>query len=188
MIAIRIDGMDAVESLGRLADRLDPQTFAMAAAGGAADAMRRHFESKGGQHFWRRVADGVSVVPDGDGAAITMPEEHVRILDHKESGGRIYPKNAKRLKIPAKGAPQNATGTPVILGRREDGHLVMALASGELKRARDRALGPLNIVAWLVPFADQDPEPDVWPDETALQDAADEAVREELEEAVADFG
>lgn len=188
MIAIRIDSRDAVRALGKLADRLDARTFAMAAAGGAADTMRRHFEGKGGQHFWRRVADGVSVVPDTDGASITMLEEHVRILDHKESGGRIRPKNAKRLKVPANGASPNATGTPVILGRAQDGHLVMALASGEAKRAHDRAMGPLNIVAWLVPFVDQSPEPNVWPREEDLLAGAEEAVEEELAEAVADFG
>lgn len=188
MISVRIDAREAVRSLERMAEKLDPKTFALAAAGGAADAMRRHFEAKGGRHFWRRVADGVSVVPDGDGASITMLEEHVRILDHKESGGRIHPKTAKRLRIPVDGAPANATGTPVILGRRQDGQLVMALASGEAKRAHDRAMGPLNIVAWLVPCADQDPEPDVWPREAELLAGAEEAVREELEEAMSDFG
>lgn len=189
MISLRIEAREAVRSLERMAEKLDPKTFALAAAGGAADAMRRHFEAKGGRHFWRRVADGVSVVPDGDGASVTMLEEHVRILDHKESGGRIYPRNAKRLKIPANGASPNATGTPVILGRRPDGHLVMALASGPLKSAHDRAMGAApKIVAWLVPYADQDPEPGVWPDEADLLAGAEEAVREELEEAMADFG
>lgn len=188
MISVRIDAKDAVEALGRLAGRLDAKALSLAAAEGAADAMRRHFESKGGQHFWKRVAAGVSVAPDGEGAAVTMDEEHVRILDHKESGGRIYPKNAKRLKVPAKGASANDTGTPVILGKRSDGQLVMALASGEAKRARDRALGPLNVVAWLVPWVDQTPEPGAWPDEADVAAGAEEAVLAELSEAVADFG
>lgn len=145
-------------------------------------AARHRSDSTG--DFYGEAAAATNYQPSGDGLVISINKAGIA---QRYFGGRIDPVNVSRLAIPARTEsrgkrPREFSNLEVVFFRE-----TMALVErqstdlrivkdrrkgreGQLRAQRGQERGSL-VMFWLVPFVDQQPDPEVLPDESAIMGA-----------------